>query len=420
MRHLAGLGDGNWTHGSLSYIYVEDVRDLREQLDAALTQLGIQPPTYTTDPTLIGFHENSSNATLIKAAHIRELRQHATSVSGSGGGGGGGVDIHWLVTDQLGTPRMILDQSGDFNGVTRHDYLPFGEELFAGTGGRTTTQGYPAPNTTGLDGARQKFTSKERDIETGLDFFDARYYSSIQGRFTSPDEFAAGPEELYTFANDASENPTFYADITEPQSLNKYQYAYNNPLKYTDPTGHCPPCVEQVLEHPDQVIVEAGEAAAAVAAAGTAAVTIIKNVDWKKVGDTFVDIFKGSGPGCLAGVDCRPSYMMNQSNAAQNQAQQNGGQTAEKTKNVADAEEKGIPKDQLGPSGKPKVITKKLPTRKAAEDYQQARSKGPLVRDVNPAKGNTHYHPTRKDGSRRTGKQNIHIEPRSKKGRLPD
>jgi len=41
-------------------------------------------------------------------------------------------------------------------------------------------QGYPAPNTTGLDGARQKFTSKERDIETGLDYFLARYYSSTQ------------------------------------------------------------------------------------------------------------------------------------------------------------------------------------------------------------------------------------------------
>src|SRR5439155_2867677 len=93
VRHLAGMGDGSWTHETLTFIYVEDVRDLREQLDPALLQLGIQPPVYTTDPTLIGFHENSSNATLIKAAHIRELRQHATSVIGSGGGGGGGVDI---------------------------------------------------------------------------------------------------------------------------------------------------------------------------------------------------------------------------------------------------------------------------------------------------------------------------------------
>lgn len=36
------------------------------------------------------------------------------------------------------------------------------------------------------------FTAKERDAETGLDFFQARYYSAAQGRFTSPDEFLVG------------------------------------------------------------------------------------------------------------------------------------------------------------------------------------------------------------------------------------
>jgi len=80
--------------------------------------------------------------------------------------------------------------------------------------------------------------SKERDNETGLDYFLARYYSSTQGRFTSPDEFNGGPIELFSIA--ASSNPTFYADLTNPQSLNKYQYGYNNPLRYTDPDGHAP------------------------------------------------------------------------------------------------------------------------------------------------------------------------------------
>jgi len=90
----------------------------------------------------------------------------------------------------------------------------------------------------GADSTRQKFTGKERDDETGLDFFLARYYSSTQGRFTSPDEFNGGPIELFSIA--ASSNPTFYADLTSPQSLNKYQYGYNNPLRYTDPDGHAP------------------------------------------------------------------------------------------------------------------------------------------------------------------------------------
>jgi len=60
----------------------------------------------------------------------------------------------------------------------------------------------------------------------------------MQGRFTSPDEFTGGPDELYFFVDDASENPTFYADLSNPQSLNKYQYTYNNPLRYVDPDGH--------------------------------------------------------------------------------------------------------------------------------------------------------------------------------------
>jgi RHS repeat-associated protein len=142
-------------------------------------------------------------------------------------------NIHWLVTDHLGTPRMIIDQTGMAANVKRHDYLPFGEELFAGS--RTTSLGYAAG-----DGVRQQFTAKERDVETGLDYFLARYYSSIQGRFTSPDEFTGGPDELFYFADDASENPTFYADLRKPQSLNKYQYSYNNPLRWVDPDGHDP------------------------------------------------------------------------------------------------------------------------------------------------------------------------------------
>ena len=119
--------------------------------------------------------------------------------------------------------------------IKRRDYLPFGEDLLAGIGHRATTNGYDA-----LVGQapRQQFTSKERDAETGLDYFEARYYSATMGRFTSPDEFTGGPDELYDFAGVAADNPTFYADLADPQSLNKYQYAYNNPLSVVDLDGH--------------------------------------------------------------------------------------------------------------------------------------------------------------------------------------
>jgi len=86
--------------------------------------------------------------------------------------------------------------------------------LYAGTGGRKTAQGY-----TSSDNLRQKFTSKERDNETGLDYFLARYYSSTQGRFTGSDPLLSS------------------ATLYDPQSWNRYSYTLNNPLKYTDPFG---------------------------------------------------------------------------------------------------------------------------------------------------------------------------------------
>ncbi len=65
----------------------------------------------------------------------------------------------------------------------------------------------------------REFTGKERDAETGLDYFGARYFSGVQGRFTSPDP------------------KMFPHDLTDPQSWNKYGYTRNNPLRYVDPDG---------------------------------------------------------------------------------------------------------------------------------------------------------------------------------------
>ena len=130
---------------------------------------------------------------------IDEVRVYNRALSASevttlpSGSNSSSTEINWLVPDHLGTPRIILDQTGSFANVRRHDYLPFGEELSAGAGGRNTTMGYAAG-----DGVRQQFTSKERDIETGLDYFGARYYGSRLGRFSGADPYEINIERQNT------------------------------------------------------------------------------------------------------------------------------------------------------------------------------------------------------------------------------
>ncbi len=69
------------------------------------------------------------------------------------------------------------------------------------------------------------FTGKERDSESGNDYFGARYYASSMGRFMSPDW-------------SAKEEPVPYAKLDNPQTLNLYSYVQNNPLSQVDADGH--------------------------------------------------------------------------------------------------------------------------------------------------------------------------------------
>jgi RHS repeat-associated protein len=121
----------------------------------------------------------------------------------------------WIFTDMLGSVRAITSESQSVEEC--YDYEPFGRMLGASDNGRGSLGCFQAnPDNSVI---AQKFTSKERDAETGLDYFGARYYSGAQGRFTSPDK------------------PLIDQHVGVPQSWNLYSYVRNNPLKYIDING---------------------------------------------------------------------------------------------------------------------------------------------------------------------------------------
>ena len=132
--------------------------------------------------------------------------------------GGSGTGRRYMTGDHLGSVRAVTDAAGLVK--QSYDYLPFGGDLSAGDGGRTTGMGF-SDFVVGTVGVRQplEFTGKERDSETGLDYFGARYFSGAQGRFTSADP------------------KLFPNELNDPQSWNKYGYGRNNPLRFIDPDG---------------------------------------------------------------------------------------------------------------------------------------------------------------------------------------
>jgi RHS repeat-associated protein len=107
------------------------------------------------------------------------------------------TQYYWA--DHLGSTWMTVDSSG--TPQCSAIYTPYGTEI----------AGCPT---------HYKFTGKERDSESGLDNFGARYYTNLMGRFMSVDPFTVTPGR-----------------VEDPQQLNLYSYVRNNPLKLVDPTG---------------------------------------------------------------------------------------------------------------------------------------------------------------------------------------
>jgi RHS repeat-associated protein len=132
--------------------------------------------------------------------------------------------IVYLTDDHLGSTRLITSGTAPATVVQRLDYFPFGENInlpdSTGNSNAVFANRNLVPSYNAGTVGPLQFTGKERDAETGLDFLEARYYSSAQGRFTSPD-------------------PVFLSDhrLADPQAWNLYSYVRNSPLTLTDRHG---------------------------------------------------------------------------------------------------------------------------------------------------------------------------------------
>jgi RHS repeat-associated protein len=105
---------------------------------------------------------------------------------------------HYYHNDHLGSTSVLTNQAGAL--VEQTEYDPWGEIRSGGTK------------------SKFQYTGQEKDEETGLNYYNFRYYDSHIRRFTQPDDIIQDPYN--------------------PQDLNRYSYVKNNPLKYTDPSGH--------------------------------------------------------------------------------------------------------------------------------------------------------------------------------------
>jgi RHS repeat-associated protein len=180
--------------------------------------------TFHMDPaTAAGaWDENFDNVLLLTAdGTVRPLYTHETSITLNAGGSSGVSGLSYSVGKSLNTIEMFTTTyyHGDQIGSSRLMTDGYGAPAWQGTF-LTYGEEYNQQITTN----HYKFTGKERDSETGLDYFGARYYGNALGRFGSADPINSGR--------------TLARLVSNPANLNGYQYANNNPLAKTDLEGY--------------------------------------------------------------------------------------------------------------------------------------------------------------------------------------
>jgi RHS repeat-associated protein len=131
--------------------------------------------------------------------------------------------LEYLHGDHLGSMSLSTNYNG--SGVSAQEFDPWGNVI---SGNVSVTS--------------RNFTGQHLD-GTGLLFYNARYYDPNLGRFLSADTIVPGTDPLTVWPSDSTATPMWGKGgkangPNNPQELNRYSYVNNNPVRYTDPTGH--------------------------------------------------------------------------------------------------------------------------------------------------------------------------------------
>jgi RHS repeat-associated protein len=130
------------------------------------------------------------------------------------------TNTFYSIKDHLESTRLVTDSNG--TPLTSVEYYPFGRQEYSGSQ------------------ECNLFTGKEKDA-TGLSYFGARYYDPETGRFLTRDPYTFLPDDLRILSTSAEDLPKW---LLTPQRFNRFSYAGNNPLRYTDPTGLSFTCID--------------------------------------------------------------------------------------------------------------------------------------------------------------------------------
>ncbi|MBM3248005.1 MAG: hypothetical protein FJZ10_01070 [Candidatus Omnitrophica bacterium] len=171
----------------------EKLRYVFEFLSSLLDPPVAEAATVTEIPTIFvgSLYEKTSGS---PTKHIFLGSQRIASITNS--------QINYYHTDHLGSTNVITNEAG--SQIALYEYKPYGE--------------FSRKEEASADPTEYFFTGKKLDDETGLYFYGARYYNPTIGRFISPDTIVQSPGN--------------------PQTLNRYSYAGNNPINNVDPSGH--------------------------------------------------------------------------------------------------------------------------------------------------------------------------------------